>query len=286
MKKLIFLLFLFPFILDSCKDCCEDPNNPDCENYDPCYNYKPANADFGIYELLSSYESETDTIYNFNKVLFKPKNKQDKVTWILGAETISTDQLVRESFPAGQISVTMIAEMNANNCITPEQQFDTITKTFFVIQIPLDSNDYKASPWWGTWEGANTDAPNETFTVSWGFINEWGQPYYDFIGLPKGLPAQRAFYSHSNSFCSGLNSHLGFGYLDIVFSESDSHSDWGGFGLNGICHRTGNTIQFNYRYNNRPYQSWLVEGEIDFEPIDWVSKTFKGHKISNKVKTQ
>jgi hypothetical protein len=283
MKKLIFLLLILPYILNSCKDCCEDASNPECENYDPCFNYPSANADFGIYELLGDYESETDTVYNFNKVLFKPKNKQDKVTWLLGEETISINELIRENYPPGYIEVTMMAEMNPNSCRSTDQQNDTLTKRFYVVQIPLDSNDYMVSPWWGTWEGYNTDASNDKFTVSWGFINSWGQPYVDFTGLPKGIPAQKPFYSHSNSICTGIEYNIG--YKDVVFTKG-RHQDYGGFGLNGTCHRDGSTVVISYNYNNRPYQNWLLGEKEIVEPLQWVSKTFTGKKISNKVKTQ
>ena len=39
--------------MNACKhDCipCEDPTNPDCSNYDPCYGKHRVTADFYIYE--------------------------------------------------------------------------------------------------------------------------------------------------------------------------------------------------------------------------------------------
>ena len=63
---LLLLCFLgLAIIWQSCKkDCkkkCQDASNPDCENYDPCYSIKPANADFGIFNPTPLSGSVVDT---------------------------------------------------------------------------------------------------------------------------------------------------------------------------------------------------------------------------------
>ncbi|TAE83245.1 MAG: hypothetical protein EAY81_08660, partial [Bacteroidetes bacterium] len=49
------MLLVFAWALGSCKDGkenCQDANNPECENYNPCNNYVPTSADFTIQEEL------------------------------------------------------------------------------------------------------------------------------------------------------------------------------------------------------------------------------------------
>jgi len=153
------------FLLHSCKDdCppCDDPTNPDCDNYDPCYNYQPA----------------------------------------LGLDTISQIELFKIYFPINSwITVTMVAKVDPSNCLTTEQLSDTLTKRFYVVQNCCDTAIDKSNPWWGTWQGANMDNPEEVFTISWGYI---GKRYkssgsFDFTGLPKGIPVQWPFYSSTSA---------------------------------------------------------------------------------------
>ena len=286
MKKITLpsILFLLVIGFYSCKDDCMDRTNPDCSNYDPCWNHTPAKADFGIYEKVGWYESETDTILQKNGVVFKPKSTQDKVTWILGAETLTQEELFRINFPNGWIEVTMIAEVDSSDCLARQELKDTLTKRFYVLKYRSDSNILRQIPWWGTWEGYNTDAPDELFTISWGFINQYQRASFDFVGLPKGLKKQRPFYSISSSECSGI--YVYTGYRSILINDDGIHQDWGGFALNGLCKREGKNVTIEYRYNNTPYQTWMKGEKLKIEPIEWVKKTYVGKKISNKVVTQ
>src|SRR5690606_17778265 len=198
MKKLNYLkffsvMFLIVGLFHSCKKKCQDPTNPDCQNYDPCYGIVEANADFSIFEVLGEYGtgdtllSETDSIYFWNPVLFKPKYHADKISWILGAETIAKNELFRKWFPGNsQISVTMISEIDSSkySCLHGKKLNDSLTKIFYSIYIN-DSDDYKNMPYWGTWEGINTDNPGKKLQVSFGFINRYSETGLAFAGLPE-----------------------------------------------------------------------------------------------------
>lgn len=61
MKQIIIITILL-LSLQSCKDCCEDPTNPDCENYDPYYGKHKTSAHFIIEESLRDYWIECDTV--------------------------------------------------------------------------------------------------------------------------------------------------------------------------------------------------------------------------------
>lgn len=290
--SIIFVVSFAFFILNSCCKECTDPNNPDCENYDPCNNSKPANADFTINEQINAtdFYYETDTIYRVNGTLFKPKYEADSITWILGSETVHQQELYRRGYPEGWIEVTMIAKMNPSACLTEEQRIDTVTKQFFVLPSPgsSDSNITKASPWWGTWEGYNTDEPNDKFTVSWGYIDGNPSPIpavMDFVGLPKGIKKQFPFYQGVSSRSSGIAVRIGYKAL-VMYDEYGQHWDFTGFNIDAVCRRENNQMTIDYSYNDTPYQRWLIGEERQAEPVVRVNRTFIATKISNQVLTE
>jgi hypothetical protein len=293
-KYLIILLAGMAFVLNSCKeDCpsCQDPTNSDCENYDPCHSSKPANADFTINEQINftDFYYETDTIYRTNGTLFKPKYEADSITWLLGSEVVAQEELFRKGYPLGWIEVTMIANMNPSACLSEAERADTVTKQFFVLPFALsDSSTYKASPWWGTWEGYNTDAPDDKFTVSYGYVKGGVSPIeaqMDFVGLPKGIGKQIPFYNGNHSKSAQIDVHVGYNAL-VMRNTIGQYWDFDGFGLEAVCHRDGNQVTMDYSYNDTPYQRWLNREEREAEPIIPVSKTFIATKISNDVITE
>jgi len=281
------------FLSGCCKECT-DPTNPDCENYDPCHNNKPANADFTINEQINftDFYYESDTIYSVNGTLLKPKYEADSITWILGAETVHQKELFRNGYPLGTIEVTMIAKMNHSACLTEAQRVDTITKQFFVLPYSYgDTTKSKELPWWGTWEGYNVDAPTDKFTVSfgyiWGFYPDSRNADLSFCGLPKGIKKQIPFYTNSVSRSWAVDVRVGYKALRI-FNIKGRQDHWigGGFALDGTCYRDGNNFTIEYSYNDTPYQRWLNGEEREAEPIVRVNKTFIATKISNEVLTE
>jgi hypothetical protein len=296
------IVFFAAMVLNSCKkECCKDPTNPQCENYDPCTQIKPAKADFGIFEVIGDdmrsthILDETDTILVRNGAFFKPKSTQDKVTWILGGETVEQKELFRMGYPPGWIDVTMIAEMNPSPCLKEYELRDTLTKRFYVLQHTdnqNDSNEYKSWIWWGTWEGADTDAPDDKFTISWGFINGRTSPWIDFAGLPKGAPKQSTFYK-TGGLGVGVPVHVYLneypGYKAILLSSDDGWGYTSGFGLQGVGKINNGVLEIEYKFENKSLQNWILTKEFnikgDYTP-EWVSKKWVGRKISNQVYTQ
>lgn len=235
---------------------------------------------FGIYEVLDNREFETDTILQINGARFRPRNITGEIKWKIGTEMIEEDTVYRDNFSAGDITVSMIVTGWDSADVT----VDTFTRSFHVFECKAGTPWQQHTPWWGTWKGKNKGMSDEAFTVSWGFINTYGRSDFDFTGLPRGVPKQMPFYSSSRSVTSGVNVIPGFNAL--VFENHEIHQDWGGFSLNGICERTGNSVTIRYRYNNRPYQSWLKGEPEEAEPVDWVEKTYTGYKVSDDVITQ
>jgi hypothetical protein len=100
MKKfrIPFLVFtvLAAFSLQTCKHC-NDPTNPDCANYDPCWDQTQADASFTIYEVLpmmpdqpldgyTGEDAATDTIINWNTARFKADFEAEYYEWRVGED--------------------------------------------------------------------------------------------------------------------------------------------------------------------------------------------------------
>lgn len=288
MRNYFLFLIIFVFSFQACKDDCNDISNPDCSNYDPCFGVEAANADFHIFEPVGSNLSETDTILWPAHVIFRAKQEADSFKWLLGSEVLDTKEVYRNGFPSYEwIDVTLITFKNEHPCLEKHQLSDTMLKRFIVVNDLYrnrDTNFYRALPWWGTWRGYNTDAPDEEFEISLGYIDKYNRPSFDLAFLPQHLPLQKPFYGDAV-----MNTGVGGGYKLMTIEESNQIGPQGGFSLSGIIYREGKTITIEYKYNNRPYQQWLNGVgvfELENEPIEWVSKTFKGRKISNKIKTQ
>lgn len=299
MKKLklsLHILFLaFLGSISSCKKKCYNPSNPDCENYDPCHNFKEVDADFSINEFLDlggsdTLYSETDTILNINPVVFKPKNESQKITWILGSEVLEQKTLYRQNFPLGWTDVTMIAEISESECSTNKKLKDTVHKRFYVqLYTSNDSQTVKRLQMFGTWQGYNTDNPGSEFKISFGYIRVilGGASIYqasmDLAGLPIGCPSQFAFYQNKNSVMSNVN-YLP-GYKSILIQSDGSHAEYGGFNILGRCRILKGELHIEYSYNDRPYQNYLKKEKQIVEPIITVHKKWIGIKTSGKVTT-
>jgi hypothetical protein len=98
MKKyripIVVLAVLAAFSLQTCKHC-NDPTNPDCANYDPCWDQTQADASFTIYEVLQEMpiqrlngftgeDAATDTIINWNTARFKADFEAEYYEWRVG----------------------------------------------------------------------------------------------------------------------------------------------------------------------------------------------------------
>jgi len=301
--KLTLALFVVLFFNSCRKECCQDPTNSKCENYDPCYGVTKANADFTIGEFLGDLRysdtmfTEADTVYASNTTCFVPKHENDSFIWILGAEEVRSKTLCRSHFPVNRdISVTLITVKNSP-CLNGKKQRDTITKRFHTVphwsQLG-DSTEAKKNPFWGTWKGAHTDNPNDEFLVTFGFIG--AHPYYNsyptsMAGLPRGVWPQLPFYDRNSIFgltyLSEYDGEFFLGYKSMYLKGvSRGGSYRHNFLLNCKSIVKGNEISIIYSYNNNSYKQWfngVPKDEIKTLPIESVSKIWKGKKISNQV---
>lgn len=146
--------------MQSCrKKKCHDPQNPDCENYDPCWGKKATSAEFeigsyvGQSSIIINGNTDTtivDTIFSYNfSVRFTAKEEKAlKYTWLLGSEIINSRSFYRSfyTFPEGKFNVTLIVDKEPHKaCFPNDDGKDTIKKTFYikpVFKFPI-MGDYK-----------------------------------------------------------------------------------------------------------------------------------------------
>ena len=153
--------------IHSCKkEKCNDPTNPDCENYDPCYGKSPVKAEMmlGLYHpflVVNGDESficedsvfrapgteklpESSYMWN-SDIVFKCLTSGAETYWKLGSENI-TDKLFIRTFPFGEgimgkYQVQLIVEKEPDiKCFPLDDGIDTIVKTFEFVpnyELPI-----------------------------------------------------------------------------------------------------------------------------------------------------
>jgi hypothetical protein len=125
--------------LSSCRKSCQDPTNPKCENYDPCYKVKKTSAYFVIEERLMNSDKwiECDSVNgvgNISSVRFTAMQDADSFIWTLGGETIHTKSFTRNTFPQQRYIPVTLVVINKNpnkQCHPDDDGRDTFTRTMY-----------------------------------------------------------------------------------------------------------------------------------------------------------
>ncbi len=164
------IAFIILFTLTSCKkNYCNDPTNPDCENYDPCYGIQEANAEFVIEENVNGRYFIGDTVGGVSLHRFRALHNADSFIWKLGSETIREKQFERRFFPNDKwLEVQLIVFKKANsNCNKKQKISDTLKKRFYSWDFTTDNNGiYKyRRPVYGYYKGFYESNKNKTVEV-------------------------------------------------------------------------------------------------------------------------
>lgn len=139
-KSLLRLFSILLLGLYACDDDkpCQDPSNPDCENFDPCFGNDPASADFDILSIRfgvpDSLELVKQAKHFRTSIAFRAKMKDDpsyKFTWYLGSEIIHEPFFYRifSESTEERIPITLIVEKtDTTNCLQDDEKKDTLTQ--------------------------------------------------------------------------------------------------------------------------------------------------------------
>jgi hypothetical protein len=153
-KYLVILLVGVAFVLNSCKEdcpCTDNPTNPECDNYDPCWNKQPVTGDFEISQqpvtFYPDYIGDWHPDLKFFRGLigFRPVNFIEgdtsvKYTWLLGSEVVHDYYLERDFSDTRQtgennIPITLIVEKEPDlDCFPLDDGKDTITKYIQLVE--------------------------------------------------------------------------------------------------------------------------------------------------------
>jgi len=147
-------------VLNSCKkECpCQDPTNPQCENYDPCYGKKTINTFFKVRPGDNGFKPPEEwcelipcDTFNVSSVRFDaPDGNPENSTyeWQIGTEATPrtgkafevdfSDYRQSKGYVDLWIPVTLTIRTPLNACLTnPEDTLATITRELFFTKTQL-----------------------------------------------------------------------------------------------------------------------------------------------------
>jgi hypothetical protein len=257
----------------SCKkDKCNDPTNPDCENYDPCYGKSPVKAEIKMGPIhrfmeVNGYENfmNEDTIFcapanevnsNFFRTMlqyigFKCPTPGVKTTWKLGAEIINDSFFARffeeDKGIMGKYQVSLIVEKEPDvKCFPFDDGKDTLVKTFEFVpnyELPI-MGVYRV-----LFEG---DTDSTTLEIRpWAFKEgSWGEKNFEIV-------------STKSTTCMAL---INFRNCQDTFAHFDL-----------MCTYTGNRIQFG----DFPESASPSAGKVNLNKNNIEGNYFAAHKIKN-----
>ncbi len=251
MKKVIYTLLIgvllySSLVMVSCRKCCYDYKNPECENYDPCRANPLSNADFDIVTYYIDPKTnlhiyykvpEYDTIGSGNFTFKCWQDENDSVLWKIGSEKKyrrgdSIQVFFDGDVPGteGPITITCITCRKPNpKCKVGDDGRDTVIKHYVIRSEIKGYNSYN-----GIFRGCNSAKPKDTFNVTIIYCTSAGflRAYYN---LPNGYhskdigPWDNTIFKESNRFATSADGPVFLlnKTLDSIHVEIPSSDHWG-----------------------------------------------------------
>ncbi|MBX7206183.1 MAG: hypothetical protein K1X81_12235 [Bacteroidia bacterium] len=200
---------------NSCQHC-NDPTDPDCGNYNPCYDVD-GKADFECAPYLlenTDLLTKCDTLIAGSLLAWIGSRKEyDTYKWKIGSDT---NYRKGKSFsiyfdkPYGTIAVTLIGTRKPKPyCLPGDDGVDTFTKSITIV-------DFKATVLDGSYRGSFIHNPSETFDIQIAHDDEMQSKTGSYWGLYGLFPS--------------CNVVLGLSYGYKQFTSSTSHT------VSGTCY--------------------------------------------------
>jgi hypothetical protein len=222
-KYLVILLVGMALVLNSCKkECpCDDPTNPDCDNYDPCFGNDTINTLFKVRPGDRGFappEEWCDLVacdtFNASSVRFdipdgNPLNSSYE--WQIGTEAetrkgnsfeVDFSDYLRLNGWETRIPISLTVRTPMNEClVNPEDTLVTVTRELFFTR--KTDNFFQNGETSAKYQGYFKSNPNELVVVEFTQVESWKSKGIDFstyltIGLqgvdtfmfPSGCPAE------------------------------------------------------------------------------------------------
>ena len=267
-----------PLLIVSCKERklpCQDPRNPDCENYNSCIDEKEVNADFTILEycyfdetnpINAGWDQDSDSIYQDEIWLEATYPKVESYTWYVDRypEPLNGKKVkvgYNEEWRGKNINIKLIVKTKPNKtCFPLNDGIDTVTRSFYYLQ----HNDQLK--WEGTYFGSDDDKPDSNYTIvlDYSFNNSTRKNTLKVFGLPRGC---RDTASEVSSFLSRNYSYKNLN-IDIMSNYPIGLGiNCGRRVINGI-YQNGNHFIIRQQY------VWRENGNVKIK-----DRFFKGIKI-------
>ncbi|MFN7312841.1 MAG: hypothetical protein ACK5UI_05095 [Bacteroidota bacterium] len=195
---LLLFILMSSMALQSCKDDeCQDPRNPDCDNYNPCIDAQATSAAFTIKEAsyvdiiepeLTDFLMDTDSCY-MNSVFFEAtQHDADSFIWQVGSEIEPRyGKRINVQFPDNlrgtNFNVRLIVKRKPNTrCFPNDDGIDTVMRRFYFVRFnePLS--------WEGTYYGSDDDKPDSMYTIVLGqsYNAAEQKDIIKVFGVPRG----------------------------------------------------------------------------------------------------
>jgi len=175
---------------------CNDPSNPACENFDPCWDAQSVSADFVMGQTFTNRFHPTlqDTFLVVDTILegqpmteFRGPEGYDRYEWTIGQDDRTfTDQTVYLFFvdPEPLLRIQLIVEREPDTaCFPGEDGRDTAVQ--YLTVVPPTEPAIR-----GSYQGVLASAPNDSFEVSIGPLPQYPteRPKFLFNINPGCIP--------------------------------------------------------------------------------------------------
>ncbi|MDX2284409.1 MAG: hypothetical protein NW241_09615 [Bacteroidia bacterium] len=258
-------LLLLPalLLLAACKPC-DDPANPECKNYDPCWDRTETDADFSLLGIFPfpTYGQEDSSIYvdlnrilNPQRVTFRAHQTFESYRWIVGSHNqVITEPEFSLLFVGaninGPLTVTLVGTRTPDSlCFPHDDGIDTVSRTFEII--PLEEARVL-----GRFEGHELHNPQRRFTVEISLDIEF-QDNYTVKNLPEGCPYESSALS----------------FTDEVFASYYRGNTCGEHQMIGRAYAEGDSIRIEYLLHPRKPNGF-------FDTDTAFARVFIGKKIN------
>jgi hypothetical protein len=206
----LFTILLSLFTFNGCKDdCppCDDPTNPECENYDPCWGKDTINTFFKVRPGDNGFkppEEWCDLVacdtFNASSVRFDmPDGNPDNSTyeWQIGSEAetrtekgfeVDFSDYLRTNSWETWIPITLTIRTPINDCLKSEDEtIKTVTRNLFFTENQIAGLFTGFTNKEEVYIGTLNDNPNPKISLIQqvsGDFRGYSAPLYLMIGLP------------------------------------------------------------------------------------------------------
>jgi hypothetical protein len=192
MKKLSPLLFTATALAITLLACRKIQPDFDVSAEDPCDCASEVSADFVIEEALLNPSLdwvETDTTFHTKDVQFRALEENAEYTWYIGIDTFNTQSASRfftDQWIGFDIPITLVVRKEPNStCYPHDDGYDSITKTFYVSQYPLEygtNQDIEFGSIEGTYRMFSTEL-NDSIDIGVDVRDSWGTQTVNFTNI-------------------------------------------------------------------------------------------------------